>query len=130
MSGDCHMQKVPLAIGLLAGIAIAAVPSQAANLAIVSGAKGPELQFLRAELDKFEIATGNKVSITKVPSLPSDQLAQYRLWLEVGNSDVDVFETRVTWAPQLAEHFLDLTADANDVASAHIPATIASQTVD
>jgi len=124
------MQKVPLAICVVASIAGAAVPSRAANLFIVSGAKGPELRFLRAELDKFEIETGNKVSITKVPSLPSDQLAQYRLWLEVGNSDVDVFETRVTWAPQLVEYFLDLTADVRDVISAHIPATIASQTVD
>jgi trehalose/maltose transport system substrate-binding protein len=101
----------------------------AANLSIVSGATGGDQKFMRAMLDKFEAKTGNKVTIVPMPSSTTDQFGQYRLWLAAGNPDIDVYQTDVIWAPQLSEMFLDLTADAKDVAASHFPSIIASQTV-
>ncbi len=103
--------------------------AQAANLAIVSGATGVDLKFMRAQLDKFEAATGNKVTITPMPSSTTDQFGQYRLWLAAGNADIDVYMTDVIWAPQLADQLLDMTAAAKDVAKSHFPSIIESQTV-
>jgi trehalose/maltose transport system substrate-binding protein len=103
--------------------------AHAANLAIVSGATGGDLDFMRKQLDAFEKATGNKVTITPMPSSTTDQFGQYRLWLSAGNTDIDVYMTDVIWAPQLADQFVDLTAAAKDVAKDHFPAIIESQTV-
>nr|WP_317185573.1 ABC transporter substrate-binding protein [Devosia sp. BK] len=103
---------------------------QAADLSIVSGDTGNGLAFLRSQLDKFEQQTGNKVTVVPMPSSTTDQFGQYRLWLAAGNADIDVYQTDVIWAPQLAEHFTDLTEAMKDVVGNHFPSIIESQTVD
>ena len=124
------MKKTALFATFFAGASMLAMSAAlAANLAIVSGATGGDLDFMRAELDKFEKANGDKVTITPMPSSTTDQFGQYRLWLAAGNSDIDVYQTDVIWAPQLAEQFVDLTAAAKDVAKTHFPSIIQSQTV-
>jgi len=124
------MKKALTFAGLFAGASMLAMSAaMAANLAIVSGQTGGDLNFMRAELDKFEAATGNKVTITPMPSSTSDQFGQYRLWLAAKNSDIDVYQTDVIWAPQLADHFVDLTDAAKDVVKTHFPSIIESQTV-
>jgi len=124
------MRKLSFVSGLLAGAAMfASTAAVAANLAIVSGATGGDLKFMRDQLDVWEKQTGNKVTITPMPSSTTDQFGQYRLWLAAGNSDIDVYMTDVIWAPQLADQLVDLTAAAKDVAKDHFPAIIESQTV-
>ena len=116
------------AAGLLAATFLTGAAS-AANLSIVSGATGGDLDFMRKQLDVFEKATGDKVTITPMPSSTTDQFGQYRLWLSAGNTDIDVYMTDVIWAPQLADQFADLTKAAAGVAKDHFPAIIESQTV-
>jgi len=119
-----------LLVGLLTSVALVGGAAQAAELSIVSGDTGNGLAFLRSQLDKFEAATGNTVTVVPMPSSTSDQFGQYRLWLAAGNSDIDVYTTDVIWAPQLADQFLDLTEAAKDVVADHFPSIIESQTVD
>ena len=116
--------------GFAAGAIVAAGPAQAVDLAIVSGDTGNGLQVLRDMLDQFEKNTGNKVSIVAMPSSTTDQFGQYKLWLAAGNSDIDVYQTDVIWAPQLANQLVDLTAATADVVGAHFPSIVESQTVD
>jgi ABC-type sugar transport system, periplasmic component len=105
------------------------VPPTAAELSIVSGDTGNGLEFLRGQLDKFEAATGHTVTIVPMPSSTTDQFGQYKLWLAAGNTDIDVYQTDVIWAPQLADQFLDLSEAAKDVVGDHFPSIIESQTV-
>ena len=58
---------------------------------------------LRAQLDVYEKQSGDKVTIVPMPSSTTDQFGQYKLWLAAGNSDIDVYQTDVIWAPQLAD---------------------------
>ena len=119
-----------LLVGLLTSVTLVAASAQAAELSIVSGDTGNGLAFLRSQLDKFEADTGNTVTVVPMPSSTSDQFGQYKLWLAAGNADIDVYQTDVIWAPQLADQFLDLTAAAKDVVGNHFPSIIESQTVD
>lgn len=119
-----------LLVGLMMSVTLVAGAAQAAELSIVSGDTGNGLAFLRSQLDKFEADTGNKVTVVPMPSSTSDQFGQYKLWLAAGNADIDVYQTDVIWAPQLADQFLDLTAAAKDVVGDHFPSIIESQTVD
>jgi trehalose/maltose transport system substrate-binding protein len=123
------MKFKTLIAALLASATLGVVAAQAADLAMVSGDTGNGLAFLRSQLDKFEAATGNKVTIVPMPSSTTDQFGQYKLWLAAGNSDIDVYQTDVIWAPQLADQFLDLTDAAKDVVKDHFPSIIESQTV-
>ncbi len=113
-----------------AAFSLAAGSVSAAELSIVSGAIGRDIETLRANLDRFEEATGHKVSIVEMPSSTTDQFAQYRLWLSAGNEDIDVYRTDVIWAPQLADHLVDLSEAAGEEAKAHFASIIQSQTVD
>ena len=118
---------------ILAGAAVAAFmasSSIAAELSIVHGAVGKDNEVLRAELDRFEAATGHKVTIVSMPESTTDQFGQYKLWLSAGAGDIDVFRLDVIWAPQLAEHFIDLKEPAADTLDQYIPSTLAGQTVD
>ncbi|WP_137152901.1 ABC transporter substrate-binding protein [Devosia sp. FKR38] len=124
------MKLNKLLVGLLASVTLVVGSAQAADLSIVSGDTGNGLAFLRSQLDKFEADTGNKVTIVPMPSSTSDQFGQYKLWLAAGNTDIDVYQTDVIWAPQLADQFLDLTEAAKDVVGNHFPSIIESQTVD
>jgi len=119
-----------LLVGLLTSVTLVMGSAQAAELSIVSGDTGTGLAFLRTQLDRFEAETGNTVTVVPMPSSTSDQFGQYRLWLAAGNSDIDVYQTDVIWAPQLADQFLDLTEAAKDVVGQHFPSIIESQTVD
>jgi len=119
-----------LLVGMLASVTLIAGPVHAAELAIVSGDTGTGLEFLRSQLDRFEQETGNTVTIVPMPSSTTDQFGQYRLWLAAGNTDIDVYQTDVIWAPQLADQFLDLTDAAKDIVGEHFPSIIESQTVD
>lgn len=119
-----------LLAGMLASVTLLAGPISAAELSIVSGDTGNGLEFLRSQLDRFEQETGNTVTIVPMPSSTTDQFGQYRLWLAAGNTDIDVYQTDVIWAPQLADQFLDLTEAASDIVGDHFPSIIESQTVD
>jgi trehalose/maltose transport system substrate-binding protein len=116
-------------VALLTSVTLVAGAAQAAELSIVSGDTGNGLEFLRGQLDKFEAASGHKVTIVPMPSSTTDQFGQYKLWLAAGNTDIDVYQTDVIWAPQLADQFLDLTEAAKDVVGDHFPSIIESQTV-
>ncbi len=109
--------------------AMIAGSAQAADLSIVSGSVGRDLEILRGNLDKFEADTGHTVSIVSMPPSTTDQFGQYALWLAAQNEDIDVYRTDVIWAPQLANHFLDLSTAAADVVGSHFPSIIESQTV-
>jgi trehalose/maltose transport system substrate-binding protein len=113
----------------VAGISMMAVAAIASELHMVSGATGADLEFLNTALKDFTAKTGNKVVVVPMPSSTTDQFGQYKLWLAAGNSDIDVYQTDVIWAPQLADQFLDLTDAAKDVAKLHFPSIIESQTV-
>jgi trehalose/maltose transport system substrate-binding protein len=114
---------------LAAASILASGSAYAANLSIVLGATGKDEQVMRELLDKFEKDTGNKVTIVPMPSSTTDQFGQYKLWLAAQNSDIDVYQTDVIWAPQLANQLLDLTDAMKDVVKDHFPAIVESQTV-
>ena len=116
---------IALPLSLVLGSAVSA-----AELSIVSGAVGNDIEELRKHLDQFQEATGHTVEIVTMPASTTDQFGQYRLWLSAQNADIDVYRTDVIWAPQLASHFVDLTEAAADVADEHFEAIIESQTVD
>ncbi|MEZ5667211.1 MAG: ABC transporter substrate-binding protein [Alphaproteobacteria bacterium] len=114
------------------GVSSVALASQAGavEVSIVSGAVGNDLEILRSQLDIWEERTGNTANIVSMPPSTTDQFGQYRLWLAAGNTDIDVYRVDVIWAPQLAEHFLDLTEAAAGVVGDHFPSIVESQTVD
>jgi trehalose/maltose transport system substrate-binding protein len=101
----------------------------AAEITVVSGAVGNAVANFAALVAPWEAETGNTVTLVPMPASTSDQFGQYRLWLAAGNGDIDLYQTDVIWAPQLAEHFVDLTEAAKDLAPTHFPSIIESQTV-
>ncbi|WP_208250052.1 ABC transporter substrate-binding protein [Rhizobium sp. T1470] len=117
------------AVAIAAALIGVAQPSFAASISISASSTGKNLELFRKQLDAFEKATGNKVSIVTMPSSSTEQFSQYRLWLAAGNKDVDVYQTDVIWAPQLADQFVDLKDAAKDVVGDFFPSIIASQTV-
>jgi len=124
------MKLKTLLVSMMASVTLVAGVAQAAELSIVSGDTGNGLAFLRSQLDRFEADTGHTVTVVPMPSSTTDQFGQYRLWLAAGNTDIDVYQTDVIWAPQLADQFLDLTEAAADIVDQHFPSIIESQTVD
>jgi len=119
-----------LLAALAAGAVLAAGPARAVEMSIVSGDTGNGLEVLREILDQYEKKSGNKVTIVPMPSSTTDQFGQYKLWLAAGNTDIDVYQTDVIWAPQLANQFVDLTEATKDVVGEHFPSIIESQTVE
>jgi len=114
---------------LVVSAPLAVTAANAVELHFVSGSTGDDLAFYAKEFKKFTAATGDTVTIVPMPSSTTDQFAQYKLWLAAGNTDIDVYQTDVIWAPELADQFVDLTAAAKDVVADHFPSIIASQTV-
>ncbi|MBC9245253.1 ABC transporter substrate-binding protein [Paracoccus sp. 11-3] len=100
------------------------------EVSYVIGAVGNAVQVLEEMVKPWEEQTGHTVKIVTMPASTSDQFAQYRLWLAAGTTDIDLYQTDVIWAPQLADHFVDLTEAAKDVLPQHFPSIIESQTVD
>ena len=110
-------------------VATLGAPVAAEEIFYVSGAVGNAVENFKALVKPWEESTGNTVTMVPMPASTSDQFAQYRLWLAAGTADIDLYQTDVIWAPQLAEHFLDLTDVAKDLAPTHFPSIIQSQTV-
>ena len=104
-------------------------PVAADEIFYVSGAVGNAVENFKTLVKPWEESTGHTVTMVPMPASTSDQFAQYRLWLAAGTADIDIYQTDVIWAPQLAEHFLDLTDVAKDLAPTHFPSIIQSQTV-
>lgn len=119
-----------VASAMLAGVSFGAASAYAAELQFVSGAVGDDIAFMQEQFKIFEERTGHKVTVVPMPASTTDQFGQYRLWLAAGNADIDVYQTDVIWAPQLADQFLDLTEAAKDVVDQHFPSIVESQTVD
>lgn len=106
--------------------------AQGVEVKIVIGSTGAAVQNFDALVAPWEQATGNDAVLVPMPSSTTDQFGQYRLWLAAGNPDIDVYQTDVIWAPQLAEHFVDLTQAAKDAGliEQNFPSIVESQTVD
>ncbi|GAA3080960.1 ABC transporter substrate-binding protein [Rhizobium viscosum] len=117
------------AAAIAAALIGASVPSYAAEISISASSTGKNLDLFRKQLDAFEKATGNTVKIVTMPPSSTEQFSQYRLWLAAGNTDVDVYQTDVIWAPQLADQFIDLKDATKDVIGDFFPAIVGSQTV-
>ena len=124
------MKPVYAFLALAVFILLGAVQARAVELSIVSGDTGNGIKVLREILDLYEKKSGNKVGIVVIPPSTTDQFGQYRLWLAAGSSDIDVYQTDVIWAPQLASQLVDLTEATRDVVGEHFPSIIQSQTVD
>ncbi|PDV87553.1 ABC transporter substrate-binding protein [Rhizobium sp. H4] len=123
------MKKFALGLSAL-GVAIAAAgPIRAAEISVAANTTGKSIEFLNKQLAIFEKETGNQVKIVTMPSSSSEQFSQYRLWLAAGNKDIDVYQTDVIWAPQLADQFIDLKDATKDVVDQFFPSIVASQTV-
>lgn len=120
--------KTALATALL-GMSFMAASAMAVDLNMVSGATGGDLAFDTAKLADFAKETGINVKLVPMPSSTTDQFGQYKLWLAAGNADIDIYQTDVIWAPQLADQLVDLTDAAKDVVKDHFPSIIQSQTV-
>ncbi len=96
---------------LLCGSLLAfAASAQAAEIAMAANSTGKNLNFIRERLAEFEKQSGHKVKLVTMPPSSSEQFSQYRLWLAAGNTDVDVYQTDIVWAPHLPHQFVDLTA--------------------
>ncbi|MGG7576966.1 ABC transporter substrate-binding protein (plasmid) [Rhizobium sp. YTUHZ045] len=122
------MKNFALALSAI-GLAFAAGPIHAAEISFAANTTGKNVEFLNKQLAIFEKETGNQVKLVTMPSSSSEQFSQYRLWLAAGNKDIDVYQTDVIWAPQLADQFIDLKEATKDVAGQFFPSIIASQTV-
>jgi len=114
----------------IAALSFTASIAQADEITYVSGATGAAVENFATLVAPWEEATGHTVTLVPMPSSTTDQFGQYRLWLAAGNSDVDIYQTDVIWAPQLADHFVDLADAAGDLVDRHFPSIIESQTVD
>jgi trehalose/maltose transport system substrate-binding protein len=110
-------------------IVASAGTAMAAEITYVSGAVGNAVANFDALVQPWEDATGHTVTLVPMPASTSDQFGQYRLWLAAGNPDIDLYQTDVIWAPQLADHFVDLSTAAADLIPQHFPSIIESQTV-
>lgn len=115
--------------GVAALISALGTPMMSEEIFYVSGSVGKAVENFKTLVKPWEDATGNTVTIVPMPASTSDQFGQYRLWLAAGATDIDVYQTDVIWAPQLADHFVDLSEVAKDLAPTHFPSIIESQTV-
>lgn len=101
---------------------------QAEEIVLVSGAVGKDIEILKEIVKPWEQKTGNTLTVFPMPASTTDQFGQYRLWLAAGNADIDVYQTDVIWAPQLATNFVDLIPHTKDIVNQHFPSIIESQT--
>ena len=127
MNSGQFLRSAALAALVSAGFAESA---WSVELHYAIGAVGNDVENLRQMLKPWEEATGNTVTVVPMPASTSDQFGQYRLWLAAGNKDIDLYQTDVIWAPQLAGQLVDLKEAAKDLAAQSFPAIVESQTVD
>jgi trehalose/maltose transport system substrate-binding protein len=102
----------------------------AAEIPYVSGAVGNAVEDFKKIVAPWEAKTGHTVKLVPMPASTTDQFGQYRLWLAAGNGDIDLYQTDVIWAPQLADHFVDMSEKAGELMKEHFPSIVESQTVD
>ncbi len=112
--------------------AMVATAAGAVEITVVAGSTGNIVSTWDALVAPWEERTGHDAVLVPMPSSTTDNFGQYRLWLSAGNPDIDLYQTDVIWAPQLAEHFVDLTQAATEAGliEQNFPAIIESQTVD
>lgn len=115
---------------LCAGVVLGSTAAWATEITLVMPSTGNDVAYMQDLSKKYEKLSGDTVKIVPMPSSTTDQFGQYRLWLASGTKDIDIYQTDVIWAPQLAEQFVDLSAAAKDVVKDHFPSIIESQTVD
>lgn len=131
-----HMTRTAVlrtsALSALVALSASAGLAQGVEVTVVSGAVGDAVNNFDELVRPWEEETGNDAVLVPMPASTTDQFGQYRLWLAAGNPDIDLYQTDVIWAPQLAEHFVDMTAVAqeNGLIEANFPSIIESQTVD
>ncbi|MFM2320466.1 MAG: hypothetical protein RLZZ215_3087 [Pseudomonadota bacterium] len=126
------LMRNPIKQAILLSVMAASMTSisaYAVEVNFVSGAVGKDIEVFKELVKPWEKETGNTVKVVPMPSSTTDQFAQYRLWLSAGNADIDVYQTDVIWAPQLADNFEDLTEATKDVIKDHFPSIVESQTV-
>lgn len=120
------------ALAILVALGATGAFAQGVEITVVSGAVGNAVANFDALVKPWEDETGNDAVLVPMPASTTDQFGQYRLWLAAGNADIDLYMTDVIWAPQLAEHFVDLTEVATEAGliEANFPSIIESQTTD
>lgn len=123
------MKRIAAFATALVGTTMLAWSSFAVELSIVHGSVGRDQEILRKQLDKFEAETGHTVTIVSMPESTTDQFGQYKLWLAAQSSDIDVYRLDVIWAPQIADHFIDLNPHVADIKADFVAGAIESQTV-
>ena len=111
-------------------VAFSVSTAMAAEITYVSGAVGNAVEDFKTIVKPWEEATGHTVTLVPMPASTTDQFGQYRLWLAAQNGDIDVYQTDVIWAPQLADHFVDMSEVAGELMKEHFPSIVESQTVD
>ncbi len=111
-------------------MALVASSAFAAEITYVSGAVGNAVEDFKKIVAPWEAKTGHTVKLVPMPASTTDQFGQYRLWLAAGNGDIDLYQTDVIWAPQLANHFVDMSEKAGELMKEHFPSIVESQTVD
>ncbi|MCT8997275.1 ABC transporter substrate-binding protein [Chelativorans intermedius] len=119
-----------LTAGVAACALLAVAGARAAEVNYAAGITGNAVQVFEELVAPWEEATGHDARLVPMPASTTDQFGQYRLWLAAQNKDIDLYQTDVIWAPQLAEHFVDLKEAAGDLVEKHFPSIIESQTVD
>jgi trehalose/maltose transport system substrate-binding protein len=117
---------------LAAVLAVVGSGAGAVEITVVIGSTGNIVTSFDALVAPWEERTGHDAVLVPMPSSTTDNFGQYRLWLAAQNGDIDLYQTDVIWAPQLAEHFVDLTEAATraGLIEANFPSIIESQTVD
>jgi trehalose/maltose transport system substrate-binding protein len=117
---------------LSAVAALLASATAAEEITMVIGSTGNTVATFDALVAPWEERTGHDVVLVPMPSSTTDNFGQYRLWLGAGNADIDIYQTDVIWAPQLAEHFVDLMSAAQEAGliEQNFPSIVESQTVD
>ncbi len=123
------MKRIAAFATTFVGATMLAWSSVAVELSIVHGSVGRDQEILRKQLDKFEAETGHTVTIVSMPESTTDQFGQYKLWLAAQSSDIDVYRLDVIWAPQIADHFIDLNPHVADIKGDFVAGAIESQTV-
>ena len=103
--------------------------SSGKSINIAMGAVGDDLERLKKQLISFEQETGIKAEIVSMPASTTNIFGQFKIWLTAQNKDIDIYVVDVIWAPQIAEHLLDLKASFVNEVKDHFPAIIESQTV-
>ena len=108
-----------LTAGVAACALLAAAGARAAEVNYAAGITGNAVQVFEELVAPWEEATGHDARLVPMPASTTDQFGQYRLWLAAQNKDIDLYQTDVIWAPQLAEHFVDLKEAAGDLVEKH-----------